>query len=206
MNVISVVAQKGGVGKSTLSAHLAVELSRDGSIVVAFDLDRQASLAKWSEQRGDRAPSVLKVPVAELDTYLRAARNDAIDIVLIDTPPHAGVQLNRLATVTDLALIPLRPAFFDLASLAETHEFIKATRHLVILNQVAAVGRDEIEARDVLAREFPDLTVAQSSLKMRKAYASALISGSSVTEIERAGSKASSEIQRLVSEIKEHLK
>jgi chromosome partitioning protein len=205
MKVISIIAQKGGVGKSTLSAHLSVELSRDGSKVVGFDLDRQASFAKWLEQRGDRAPTVIKVPVAELDKYLRAARDDAVDIVLIDTPPHAGVQLNRLANITDLALIPLRPAFFDLASLAETGEFVKKTRHLVILNQVAAVGRDEIEAREVLAREFPDLTVARASLKMRKAYAAALILGAGVAEIERPGSKASAEIQRLVSEIREHL-
>lgn len=205
MKVISIIAQKGGVGKSTLTAHLSVELSNDGSTVVAFDLDRQASLAKWSEQRGERAPTVLKVPVTELDKYLKAAKDDGVDIVLIDTPPHTGAQLNRLVAVTDLSLVPLPPAFFDLASLAETRDFLKPTRNLVILNQVPATGRDEFDAREVLAREFPDLVVAQSCLKMRKAYSAALISGSSVTESERPASKAVMEVTQLVNEIKEHL-
>ena len=205
MKVISIVAQKGGVGKSTLAAHLSVELERSGAKVVAFDLDRQASLSRWSELRGDRTPDVMQVPLAEFDRYVQAAVEDGVDYVVVDTPPHTGAQLHRVITLTDLALVPLRPAFFDLASLAETREFIGSKPHLVILNQMPATGRDEQDVRALLAREFPNAEVAQSSLRLRKAYSAALISGSSVTEIERPSSKAVQEVGKLVQEIKEKL-
>jgi cellulose biosynthesis protein BcsQ len=39
MKVLSVVSQKGGVGKTTLATALAVEASRDGKKTVMFDLD-----------------------------------------------------------------------------------------------------------------------------------------------------------------------
>lgn len=205
MKVISIIAQKGGVGKSTLAAHLSVELARSGAKVVVFDLDRQASLSKWSDIRGERSPDVIQVPIAEYELYLRAAKDDGVDIVVVDTPPHTGAQLHRVITCIDLALIPLRPALFDLASLAETQDFIGTKLHMVVLNQLPATGRDEQDVRDLLAKEFPKAVVGRSSLKLRKAYSAALISGSSVTEIERPSSKAFREVRQLVQEAMEKL-
>ena len=48
MKTIVLVNQKGGVGKTTLAAHLAVaaELGGDGPCVL-MDTDPQASLASW---------------------------------------------------------------------------------------------------------------------------------------------------------------
>ena len=44
MKIISVVSAKGGVGKTTISANLCVALRRQGSTVIALDLDPQNSL------------------------------------------------------------------------------------------------------------------------------------------------------------------
>ena len=43
--IIAVIQQKGGVGKSTISANLAGELVRFGRSVAVVDLDPQRSLA-----------------------------------------------------------------------------------------------------------------------------------------------------------------
>ena len=52
MDVISVLAQKGGVGKTTLTLHWAVEaeLQRYGRVAVV-DMDPQGSAASWSQRR-----------------------------------------------------------------------------------------------------------------------------------------------------------
>ena len=52
MRVISLVSLKGGVGKSTLAAALAVRAARESKRVAMVDLDPQASLDAWWKRRG----------------------------------------------------------------------------------------------------------------------------------------------------------
>ncbi len=60
MKVLSLLAQKGGTGKSTLAAHLAVEAVRTGpKPVVLIDLDPQASLRRWYEKREAEQPVMI---------------------------------------------------------------------------------------------------------------------------------------------------
>jgi hypothetical protein len=60
MQVIAIVSQKGGVGKSTLAVHLAAEVAAQGQRVLVLDLDPQGSAMEWASRRsgGDTLPSV----------------------------------------------------------------------------------------------------------------------------------------------------
>ena len=50
MPVIALLNQKGGVGKTTLSLHLAAALSASGKVLLV-DADPQGSALDWSAQR-----------------------------------------------------------------------------------------------------------------------------------------------------------
>ena len=72
MNVIAVVAQKGGVGKTTVSQCLAVEALRQGLATALIDADPQRSATEWGRAAGrgrdrcsQRSPAWLGV--AQLD-------------------------------------------------------------------------------------------------------------------------------------------
>ena len=47
MDVVAVVAQKGGTGKTTLAVSLAVAAEHAGRTVGVVDLDPQASASNW---------------------------------------------------------------------------------------------------------------------------------------------------------------
>ena len=51
MRSIAFLSQKGGVGRTTLAASLAVAAAGAGERVIALDLDPQASLVSWGERR-----------------------------------------------------------------------------------------------------------------------------------------------------------
>jgi chromosome partitioning protein len=51
MRSIAFISQKGGTGKTTLTASLAVAVAAAGEKVVALNLDSQGSLVRWSERR-----------------------------------------------------------------------------------------------------------------------------------------------------------
>jgi chromosome partitioning protein len=52
--VITIAQQKGGAGKTTLAAHLAIAWAGEGRSVALLDIDPQGSLATWHRLRGDR--------------------------------------------------------------------------------------------------------------------------------------------------------
>ena len=61
MQVIAVVSQKGGSGKTTLTGHLSVQAGLSGSGPVAVvDTDPQGSLAAWWNERVAEAPLFLQ--------------------------------------------------------------------------------------------------------------------------------------------------
>ena len=62
MQVVALVSQKGGAGKTTLAAGLAVSGERAGLSTVLVDLDPQASAAKWGDLRDAETPVVTTAP------------------------------------------------------------------------------------------------------------------------------------------------
>ena len=88
MRVIAFASRRGGVGKTTLVGHQAVEAERRGAGPVALiDTDPQGSLAAWWNQRAAQAPLFVGVDIRRLDQQLDELRNHGVKLVMIDTPP-----------------------------------------------------------------------------------------------------------------------
>ena len=78
MKTIVINSQKGGSGKTTLVAHLAVEAERAGDgPVYLIDTDPQGTLSTWHEHREAETPQRVEVPLADLATGLLVGVDDA---------------------------------------------------------------------------------------------------------------------------------
>src|SRR6185369_16883098 len=86
MLTVAVIAQKGGVGKTTLALHLAVEAAKVGPTVIV-DIDPQSSAAQWADSRMAKEPTVVACPPARLAVALQAARNKGARFAFIDSAP-----------------------------------------------------------------------------------------------------------------------
>jgi chromosome partitioning protein len=89
MKVISVVSQKGGVGKSTLSIHLATAAAIKKKEAALIDLDPQASASKWGDSREAETPAIISCQASRLEKVLAAAEEGGADLIVIDSAPHS---------------------------------------------------------------------------------------------------------------------
>ena len=64
MQIIAIISQKGGAGKTTLAVNLAVAAERQDVPTVIIDLDPQASAKTWHDLRGKDAPVVISAQPA----------------------------------------------------------------------------------------------------------------------------------------------
>ena len=86
--IYAFLSQKGGVGKTTLSIHLADALARRGSRVLLIDADPQQSAMKWSTFRaGENKFSVIAMAKPTLHKELTPIYADYTDIVIDGPPP-----------------------------------------------------------------------------------------------------------------------
>jgi chromosome partitioning protein len=115
--VIAIANQKGGVGKTTISANLASELAAKGYAVRLLDADPQQSATQWAAS-GDGVLSRITqtVDASNLTSFRRdldAAKRGA-DYVLIDTPPSFTDAALHAMVASDVILLPVQPSALDI--------------------------------------------------------------------------------------------
>lgn len=114
MRVIAICNQKGGVGKSTTSVHLAHWLSRRGSVVLV-DADLQQSGTTWLKQSQLKIENRAILDPEEMFSTLRELKNQ-YDYVVIDGPAGLSELIKTILDCVDLVLVPIRPGGLDLIS------------------------------------------------------------------------------------------
>jgi len=115
MQVISIVQQKGGVGKTTLAINLAGAIRQRGLSVVVVDADPQGSASAWAIPRKlgfEVRPELLSS--GTLSQWLRNILKQRADIILIDTPAGLSSVSRAAVDVADLVIIPCGPSSLDI--------------------------------------------------------------------------------------------
>jgi chromosome partitioning protein len=198
MLAIAFLTQKGGTGKTTLAASLAVTAAQSGERVIAFDLDPQASLARWGERR-NVAKAAIRVMVEPLERD-RLRRLPAIldglalagfTLAVFDTAGADSAAVQLVTETVDLCLLPSRPSQLDVEATATTFRtaYLAKRNAAFILNQCPATYRSS-RARDA-AKGLTGLGVlAEPMVSVRMDYQDALAAGLGVTEYDRSGRAA----------------
>lgn len=195
MRVLSFASLKGGTGKTTLAAHVAVEAAARGENVVVIDLDAQANLAEWFNDREADTPAYARCDLDQLPDAVQTLREGGYSLAIIDTPASDVAALRVALAVSDATLMPVQPSPNDLrAAPATLREIERAgTKFALVLSRRVArtrISEDAIIALGNIGNVCP--TVIGS----RTVYASAMIDGRTAQEIEPNGI-AAEEIARL---------
>lgn len=207
--IITLAQQKGGSGKTTLAAHLAVAFARTGHAVAILDVDPQGSLGQWFERRETHfGPDSIDISFGTASGWgaRREARTFARhhDIVIVDTPPKSDVESRSAIEAADLVVVPVQPTQIDLWATDPTLQNIarEGTASLLVLNRVihrAGLTGEILEAIQALGRD-----TATTQLGNRVGFAASIGRGLSVQETDPSG-KGAQEIGDLALEIRQRL-
>ena len=118
---VMIFGPKGGLGKTTIAAHLVVASAKAGYSTLGLDFDPQKTLARWRSYRTDN-PVAEKLADFDLATAQLKDWEDAwqhvadYDVTILDMPPSVEgheAAIFDLAKAVDLVLIPTGASRYD---------------------------------------------------------------------------------------------
>jgi chromosome partitioning protein len=204
--IIVVANSKGGVGKSTLSVHLAAWLAERGRTVTLADCDAQQSSSEWVREA---APAVRVVRLADADEILDQlpALAEEAEFVVADGPGSNTETSRALLLRADLAIVPCKASMLEARALAQATNVLRQAQDIrggvpeavIVLSMVGKTYRLTQDMRD--AARALELPLAQTPLTLRQVYADAPGQGAVVWHMAARGRDAAAEVEALFAEL-----
>lgn len=185
--IISLLNQKGGVGKSALARALAVEFARNEWTVHIADLDKtQRTSFEWGEQRkqSNISPLIEVALYSDPRTALKAAKN--VDTLIVDGKAFADAHALEIAVNSDLVIIPIGISMDDLRPSIElakdlVNKGVAISSIVFVISRVPDNGDKEAinTANSVKAWGFH---VVQGWIPFKPSYSQSMDKGKAFTE------------------------
>ena len=203
--IIAFSNQKGGSGKTTVSANLAVLWANSDYKVAVIDADAQGSLSYWLDARkkyyGEEPTGIdsYSFDARNLSEDLKAIKRK-YDFIIIDSPPSITFETIQIVKSSDAIYVPVQPSPLDLMATIPFLNIAKqeGKKTVVVLNRV--MPRAKLTDAMIMRLRYAGAKIARSRISGRIIYAETFSVGRGVVDIS-VTSDASKEIMNIGNEI-----
>ena len=203
--VISLANQKGGSGKTTLSANLSVLWSNSGYKVAIVDADNQRSISNWYNSRkkyyGENDTGITHYLFDSVD-FSQSIKDikKKFDFVIVDSPPSITMTSITIIRSSNHIFVPVQPSPLDLLATIPFLDLINKEnkKSTIVLNRV--LPRARLTEAMILRLRYSGASIARSKISSRVIFAETFTVGRGVTDIS-VTTQPSKEILKLGNEI-----
>jgi chromosome partitioning protein len=207
--LITITNQKGGVGKTMLTVHLAAWLAEKGASVGVIDADNQGAAAEWLAKCSPAVRVITAIKpdaiVAAIDEFVAEGR-----AIVADAPPGLGEGTITMLSAANVVLLPVKPSFLDLRATIQAVATIKAIEAQrgfpvparIMVNMKKTGASHTKMAEDWLAGF--GIPVSSSTIGQRTAFENAAVEGTVVwrpKDMKKRDLQAIAEIEGLFTEV-----
>lgn len=211
--VIAVIQEKGGTGKSTIATNLA-GMAAKRCRVALVDCDMpQGTSQSWASIRLADKPENLTARTATSYTELVRLIDELVpnhDLIVIDAPPRIAESTKAALILSTLTLIPLGASAAEIWATADLLNTIEAAKQVkgavdarILWNRFRASTNSAKELSEAVRTEL-NLKQLNTKIGYRVAYSEALARG--LTALEWTDKQAQTEMLLLGAELNQILK
>src|SRR5690349_21398918 len=204
--IIAVANTKGGVGKTTVSVHLAAWLHEKGYSVILADCDTQRSSSEWVRQAVPKVRALRLEDPDEVLNELPKLRDEA-DFIVADGPGSQTEMSRALLLRADFAVVPCKASMLEVRALAKATEVLRQSQDIRAGKPEAIIVLSMVGKNYRLTQDMKDAAVAlhipmaTTALTLRQIYADAPGQGAVVSSLGSRARDAAQEVDQLFREI-----
>ena len=183
--IIALLNQKGGCGKTTIAINLAHAFQNKGYKTLLVDNDPQGSARDWNELNEGQLIPVVGLDRESLPKDIDAVKN-AYDIVIIDGAPSIAKLSVAAVKIADFVLIPVQPSPWDIWATADLVDIVKARQEITDHKPKVAFIISRLIKNTKLAKEVTtalkqyDLPILKSYTTQRTTYPTTASEGQTI--------------------------
>jgi len=205
--IVSILNQKGGVGKTTLAVHLARYFTKKGERTMLIDSDSQGSSMDWHERSNGDLVQTVGQPALTLPQDVKKYKEMGIKWIFIDGVPQVSAKTASAIKASDIVLIPVQPSPYDVWASSEIVELVKTHQAMAFNRPYAAfvISRKIVNSnlgKDVHeSLQGYELPVFKSVTCQRVVYPHSANIGSTVLDMGNDAKEAAYEIEEIAKEL-----
>ena len=129
-HIISIVGQKGGVGKTTVSWNLFISLKDKGLQVKLIDCDdNQFSSFEIAKIRqivkdDDYIKDVINTPASNAVKYIHDAEKNNYDVIILECGGRVDRELKMAISYANQVIMPLKPSLLEIKTIGNVEKVI----------------------------------------------------------------------------------
>jgi chromosome partitioning protein len=178
--IISLLQEKGGSGKTTISINLAHAIKRQGHRVLLVDSDPQGSARDWHTKNEGDVLDVIGLDRLTIDKDIKQFINQ-YDYIFIDGAPHLSTMITKSIILSDVVLIPVQPSPYDVWASSSIVSLIKQRQEIT--------GRSP-QTAFVISRRIVNTNIGREVEKVLVDYGLPIIPGGTCQRVSYAETAA----------------
>ncbi len=202
--VISILNQKGGVGKTTIATNLAHGLLMRRFNVLLVDGDPQGSARDWHETNNAQIVPCIGLDRETLPADIKSVQK-GYHVIIVDGAPQIAKLAAAAIRASHVVLIPVQPSPYDVWATADLVDLIKQRQDMTEGRPTAAFIISRMIKNTHLSRDVTDalkdygFPVLMGKTSQYVAYAQSASKGESI--FSEGESQAGHEFNVLIEEI-----
>ena len=186
--ILSFSNQKGGTGKTTIAANIAVLWSNSNYKVAVIDADAQKSLTNWHEARkkyygeNDTGIDFYSYNPHTFEEDVKSIKRK-YNFIIVDSPPAITYETIQIVKNSDRVYVPVQPSPVDLMATIPFLNMVKRERKkaTVILNRV--LPRAKLTEAMAMRLRYAGAKISRSRVSSKILYAETFAVGRGVVDI-----------------------
>ena len=209
--IISIIGQKGGIGKTTIAWNLFISLKSDGLKTMLIDCDDNQfssfEIAKIRQmvKEDDYIDDVINTPASKSAQIIRNAEKSNYDIVILECGGRIDKELKMAISYADDVIMPLKPSLLEIKTIANVEKVIDKIPYMnanckILPNMVPThyLNNDVEQMKEYPTRHFKFMN---TELKNRNIYTNSINNGLSIYETYPIDTKAITEFDQFIEEL-----
>ena len=212
-HIISIVGQKGGIGKTTIAWNLFIALKNDGLQVKLIDCDDNQfssfEIAKIRQivKNDDYIKDVINTPASNAIKFINDAEKNNHDVIILECGGRIDKELKMAISYANQVIMPLKPSLLEIKTIDNVEKVIDKIpnfdadcRILANMTPTHHFNNDVEQMKKCTTKYFKFMN---AEIKNRAMYANSINNGLSIFETSTIDKKATKEFTKFIKELQE---